>query len=269
MSHRPAEGTRSYDDYCRETSIKCANIAAELGQLKHKKQKLHQSLMKEQARAKSSKAQGKKHIEQRKWPTIVSNAKANKAAETSGRKAKSLYNQKQQLLNQLSELYVPEIIRPTFALLPGVQKSHKLVIIKEGSVGYQNFIITEINFSATSGELIFIAGDNGSGKSTLIKAILDDPTIMKFGCWSVPKPEELGYFEQNYANLAQHKTVLTTIQDLVNDWTHEEIRKHLNDFLFRKNEEVYAEVATLSGGEKARLSLAQIAVKPPKLLILD
>ena len=43
----------------------------------------------------------------------------------------------------------------------------------------------------------------------------------------------------------------------------------LLNFLFRKNEEVNALVATLSGGEKARLSLAQIAVKTPKLLILD
>ena len=43
----------------------------------------------------------------------------------------------------------------------------------------------------------------------------------------------------------------------------------LNDFLFRKNEEVNALVSTLSGGEKARLSLAHIAAKTPKLLILD
>jgi ATPase subunit of ABC transporter with duplicated ATPase domains len=43
----------------------------------------------------------------------------------------------------------------------------------------------------------------------------------------------------------------------------------LNDFLFRKNEEVNALANQLSGGERARLSLAQIAAKTPKLLILD
>lgn len=48
-----------------------------------------------------------------------------------------------------------------------------------------------------------------------------------------------------------------------------DIRRHLNDFLFRKNEEVNACVFMLSGGEKARLSLAQIAAQTPKLLILD
>ncbi|WP_371254323.1 ATP-binding cassette domain-containing protein [Orientia tsutsugamushi] len=57
--------------------------------------------------------------------------------------------------------------------------------------------------------------------------------------------------------------------DLVPSWSHAEIRRHLNDFLFRKNEEVNAPVSILSGGEKARLSLAQIAAKTPKLLILD
>lgn len=60
-----------------------------------------------------------------------------------------------------------------------------------------------------------------------------------------------------------------TIADLVHNWSHAEIRRHLNDFLFRKNDEVNALVSTLSGGEKARLSLAQVAAKTPKLLILD
>jgi len=69
--------------------------------------------------------------------------------------------------------------------------------------------------------------------------------------------------------LIPDKTVLETISDLVPAWSHAEIRRHLNDFLFRKNEEVNALVSTLSGGEKARLSLAQIAAKTPKLLILD
>ena len=53
------------------------------------------------------------------------------------------------------------------------------------------------------------------------------------------------------------------------DWDHSEVRRHLNDFLFRKNEEVNELVSNLSGGEKARLSLAQIAARSPKLLILD
>lgn len=114
-----------------------------------------------------------------------------------------------------------------------------------------------------------ITGDNGSGKSTLIKAILGDESIYKTGDWHVIKREDIGYLDQHYSTLHPDKTVLETIADLVPSWSHTEIRRHLNDFLFRKNEEVNALVSTLSGGEKARLSLAQIAAKTPKLLILD
>lgn len=63
--------------------------------------------------------------------------------------------------------------------------------------------------------------------------------------------------------------MLETLSCLLTGRPYIEIRKHLNDFLFRKNEEVESLVSTLSGGEKARLSLAQIAAITPKLLILD
>jgi ATPase subunit of ABC transporter with duplicated ATPase domains len=51
--------------------------------------------------------------------------------------------------------------------------------------------------------------------------------------------------------------------------SEKDVRRFLADFLFRSTEEVHASVNTLSGGEKARLSLAQIAASTPNLLILD
>ncbi len=53
------------------------------------------------------------------------------------------------------------------------------------------------------------------------------------------------------------------------DWHQQELRCHLNEFLFRKNYQVYTLVSNLSGGEKARLSLCLIAVNPPSSLLLD
>jgi len=50
---------------------------------------------------------------------------------------------------------------------------------------------------------------------------------------------------------------------------HAELRDHLNDFLFRKNEQVNQKASKLTGGELARLSLAQIALQTPDVLILD
>jgi ATPase subunit of ABC transporter with duplicated ATPase domains len=259
----------SYDDYIREVRIKRTSLEQDLIHLDRQKKETHQALMKEQVRAAKSRAKGEKHIEQRKWPTIVSDAKARRAAETSGRKKSAISHKKQEVLEQLSELRLPEILKPKFSLEVSEIGSKALVSIQEGACGYGEPILQNIHLSVGSQDRMTIRGDNGSGKTTLIKAILNDPKVTRSGHWHVPNSEYIGYLDQHYGTLDPHKTVLETICDLVPTWTHTDIRKHLNDFLFRKNEEVNALVQTLSGGEKSRLSLAQIAAKTPKLLILD
>mgnify|MGYP000426190715 CR=1 FL=1 len=259
----------NYDDYMREIRIKRASLKQELIHLDRQKKETHQALMKEQVRAAKSRAKGEKHIEQRKWPTIVSAAKARRATETSGRKKKAITHKKQDLIDQLSKLRLPEILKPMFSLETSGSGSKLLVSIQEGVCGYGEPILQNIYFSVGPQDRIAIRGDNGSGKTTLIKAILNDPSVVKSGHWHVPNREDAGYLDQNYKTLNPHKTVLETISDAAPTWTHTDIRRHLNDFLFRRNEEVNAFVDTLSGGEKARLSLAQMAAKTPSLLILD
>ena len=63
--------------------------------------------------------------------------------------------------------------------------------------------------------------------------------------------------------------VVDVISDIVPEWSKHEVREHLNGFLFKKNDEVNKIISQLSGGERARLSLAKIAAKSPELLILD
>ncbi len=241
---------------------------AELAVLKRQKKEMHEALMKEQTRAKTSRAQGEKHIAQRKWPTMTSGAKARRAEQTSGQKKQALQHKKEDLLDQLAGLALPEIIVPTFSLQANEISDRVLVSVSQASVGYDQSILKDIALSVTGRMRLAIAGKNGSGKSTLVKAILGDASVAKTGEWIVPKRSEIGYLDQHYSSLDPQKTVLETIQVEV-DWSHAEIRKHLNTFLFRKNEEVNTPVAHLSGGEKARLALAQIAAKTPKLLILD
>lgn len=259
----------TYDDYIRETRIKRTSLEQELTHLDRQKKETHQALMKEQVRAAKSRAKGEKHIEQRKWPTVVSQAKALRASETSGRKKSAINHKKQDVLDQLSELRLPEILKPKFSLEVSGVGSKTLVSIQEGACGYGKPLLQNIHLSVGPQDRMAIRGDNGSGKTTLIKAILNDPGVMKSGHWHVPSSEDIGYLDQHYGTLDPYKTAFETIHDLVPAWTHGELRKHLNDFLFRKNEEVNAFIKTLSGGEKARLSLAQIAAKTPRLLILD
>jgi len=261
----------NYDDYLKEIHIKRASLEQELSRLDKQKKNMHQDLMKEQARAAKSRTKGEKSIHQHKWASIVGKAKARKAEETSGRKSLDISYKKAELNDKLSTLRLPEIIKPKFSLSSADVGNRVLVSITDSSVGYEGneVILYDINLSIATDDHIAIMGDNGSGKSTLVKAILGNSEIIKSGNWHVPKPQDIGYLDQHYGTLDPNKSVLETIQELVPTWTHAEARRHLNDFLFRKNEEVNAFVSTLSGGEKVRLTLAQIAAKTPRLLILD
>lgn len=250
----------NYNDYIHETRAKRSSIETEINRLDRKKKDIHQSLMQEQSRAAKSKQKGQKSIEQRKWPTIISNSKALNAQETSGRKKSAIDHKKQDLTEQLSNLRLPDVIMPKFSLSASDIGDRSVLSIQDASISYTDRILQNINLELGSRGRIAIRGSNGSGKTTLIKAILNDASINKTGNWYVTK--DIGYLDQHYSTLESDLTVLESLDIL-------DKRRHLNDFLFRKPEEVNAKVITLSGGEKARLSLARIAAITPRLLILD
>lgn len=260
-----------YDDYMRERRIRRSGIEDELNRLHRHKKEIHASLMKEQIRAKKSSLHGEKMIEQRKWPTVTSGAKVRRAAETTGAKKSAIRGERDDFYEKLSDIRLPEIIKPTFTLTTDDSRMQTLVSISDGCIGYEirQFIMSDVYLSVLNGERVAFLGDNGSGKSTLLKGILNGSSVVRSGEWIAPKAEDIGYLDQSYATLDRKMTVFETIKDCVPHWEHAVIRKHLNDYLFRKNEEVNSRVVSLSGGERARLSLAQIGAKTPKLLILD
>ena len=67
----------NYDDYMREIKLKRSSIENELELLNRQKKGMHHKLMQEQQRSSKSKAKGQKSIDQRKWPTVVSNSRRN------------------------------------------------------------------------------------------------------------------------------------------------------------------------------------------------
>lgn len=261
----------SFDDYQRERALSRSSIEKEQLHLDKQQKQIHEKRMREQNRSAKSKAKGKKSIAQRKWPTVVSNAKADRAGNTSGKKMAEIAQKRQDLSDRLSECRLPEVITPSFGLSSSKQHDSGLCVsISNGQIAYDETpLISELHFALAAGNRTALLGDNGSGKSTLVKAILSDPSVNKSGDWYLPKTENIGYLDQAYRTLVPTETVLETIQHCRPNWDHAEIRQHLNAFLFRKNEEVNLLTSQLSGGEKARLSLAQIAAKPPQLLILD
>lgn len=262
--------TGYFDDYQQARMMQRANVETALATLKRQKKALHQSLMQEQQRAAKSKAKGAKNIEQQKWPTIVSHTKASRSQETSGRKKVAIYEKKQQLLTELSELRVPEVILPKFNL--STDHRHGVVLsIQDGAVGYSadEMLLSSIYMSLTENSRIAILGDNASGKSTLLKAIKSSAEVVRTGEWLLPKADAIGYLDQHYQTLCPTEIVLESISRIMPNHSPIEIRYHLSDFLFRSQEEVNCHIANLSGGEKARLSLAHIAAQTPQLLLLD
>jgi ATPase subunit of ABC transporter with duplicated ATPase domains len=260
----------SYDDYRQVLGIERSAIEDELSLLKKQSKENHLKLMKAQERAAKGKERGEKLVEQKRWLPALGDAKASSARKTAGKNFAQTANKRVALNERLSSLRLPEIIRPQFSLTAKDFGGKNVLSISGGNVRYgDKLILKDINISLSAGEHLAITGNNGSGKTTLFKAILNLPEVTKEGFWDAPTTEDIGYLDQHYGNLNGEKTVFETLSDLAPEKTNEEIRDFLNDFLFKKNEEVNKTVNLLSGGEKARLSLAKIALKTPKLLMID
>ncbi len=157
-----------------------------------------------------------------------------------------------------------------FQFPPAPRSGREVVEIKNLTHVYDDKILfLSANLLIERGDRIAFVAPNGAGKSTLLRLIMgiEKPTegIVKFGDHNVLP----GYFEQNQAEaLDLSKTVMETIHDEVPDWSNEEVRTLLGKFLF-SGDTVFKNVAPLSGGEKARLALAKMLLRPANLLILD
>lgn len=259
-----------YDEYLEMQKHKEQALISAIKDLNLQKVEAHEKLMQEQHRASNSKMRGKKQLENKKWPTVKSAAKMGRAATTSVNKKAQIEHKKQNVINELQDLYVHEVLIPKFNLEAFMSGNKAVLSISNGSCGYnEQQIVSDINISLQALDKIIIHGDNASGKSTILKAILGNISIVKSGEWICPNSQDIGYLDQHYSQLDSDKTAVELISNLVPTWKHAEIRDHLNKFLLRKNEEVNLATRHLSGGEKVRLSLALIAAKPPKLLLLD
>ena len=136
------------------------------------------------------------------------------------------------------------------------------------SMGFPGRTLFEnVSFLIKRQERVMIIGPNGCGKSTLIKLILSQlrPTggVIEMG-YNV----EIGYYDQENQNLTPENTVLDELWNAYPTRTETEIRNTLGLFRFT-GEEVFKLVSVLSGGERARLTLAKLMLSKMNLLLLD
>ncbi|MFP4411936.1 ABC-F family ATP-binding cassette domain-containing protein [Coleofasciculus sp.] len=157
-----------------------------------------------------------------------------------------------------------------FRFPPAPRSGREVVNIKELVHTYDDKILfLGADLLVERGDRIAFLGPNGSGKSTLLHLIMGMENATE-GIVELGKHNVLpGYFEQNQAEaLESTKTVIETIHDEVPDWKNEEVRTLLGRFLF-SGETAFKKVKSLSGGEKARLALAKMLLRPANLLLLD
>jgi len=147
--------------------------------------------------------------------------------------------------------------------------SGKIVYELEGvSKSYgEKEVLKNIDLIIPRGEKYAFVGQNGAGKTTLAKIMvgeLDFEGKLKKG-----HNVEIGYFAQNQSEyLNPELTVLQTIEEAADDSTRSKVRDILGAFLF-SGDEVNKKVAVLSGGERNRLALAVMMLKPFNVLIMD
>ena len=256
----------NYEDYMAERGILRNVQERKLDILRKEQKKLKEAKIKElQKSAKGAKSKPKDNDK------LVFKFKKGNAQATSDAKVSALKQKMEDVRADMRDNRLPEILIPSFILSNNRTPASKSVLsISSGRCGYGGKpLVSGISLCLFHQDKVAISGNNGSGKTTILKAIMSNKEVWTDGTWILPKKEEIGYVDQHYGNLSPNLTVEEIIHDQNPTLTHPGIRKHLNSFLFRKNEEVFSKVCALSGGEKARLSLAQIAAKPPKLLILD
>ncbi len=191
-----------------------------------------------------------------------------RASATRSTQAKS----REKLLDKVEKIEAPEnnLKGPNFKFLEAPRAGRDILNIKDLTHSYEdNILFLGAFLELEPGERIAFLGPNGSGKSTLLRLImgLEEPdegsiTIGKYNI--IPS-----YFEQNQAEaLDLEKTVIEIFSQSVPDWRQTEIRSLLGSFGLT-NDSVFKEVSQISGGEKARLALALMIIKPSNLLILD
>ena len=127
-------------------------------------------------------------------------------------------------------------------------------------------IFSNLNLDIYRGDRIGVIGKNGVGKSTLLK-IINDMEKQSKGDFKIGDRVKIGYYDQNHQGLNPKRTVL---EELMYHFvlSEEEARNICGGFLFTEDD-VYKEISSLSGGEKARVAFMKLMLEKPNFLILD
>ena len=175
---------------------------------------------------------------------------------------------RQSQLDRLERIDAP-VYNEEFELrLPSAAEcADRVLIMEDLTIGYgDNVLAKGINLTLRRGEKAALLGANGTGKTTLLKTILGEVDPLK-GRAKIGNRVQIGYFSQTYERLNPKQTLLENFV-IEYGFTEEHTRSMLGGMLFH-GDDVFKEIGTLSGGQKARLVLLKLVLDGANCLVLD
>ncbi len=178
---------------------------------------------------------------------------------------------KEKMLERMkAELEIPEseLDSLRFAFQPRMVSGNDVILASGLAKSFEEKkLFAKVELHVRRGDRAFLLGPNGCGKTTLLRVLLGR-TPADQGRFTFGTNVQIGYFDQGLAGLHPEKTVLDEIWDTYPAMTQTQVRSALAAFLFQ-GEDVYKQVQTLSGGEKARTALLKLMLSGANLLLLD
>jgi len=174
------------------------------------------------------------------------------------------------MLEKLERIELPQEKKEIRFQFPAPKRSgHRVVEVKHLHKHYGETVVYQgIDLHLFRGDKVALVGPNGAGKSTLLKVLAG---VLEFekGELLLGKDVTLAYFAQHQFDLLNlENTVFEEILSIATGESQTELRTLLGTFLF-SGEDVEKKVSVLSGGEKSRLILAKMLLKPSNFLLLD
>ena len=186
---------------------------------------------------------------------------SQRTAEAKGREKK---------LSNLVRLSCPhhDVRKPVIRAQVAERSGERVLEARDLAGGYPgNVLFRGVELRVGRGERIGIVGRNGAGKTTLLRILAGRQPPLA-GSVELGHKALCGYYDQDTSDLRVDSTPYLELRRHHSDWTDQEIRDLLARFLFR-GDEVDASIASLSGGERARLALAILLSNRPNWLAMD
>jgi ATP-binding cassette subfamily F protein 3 len=143
----------------------------------------------------------------------------------------------------------------------------EMLVAEKLAVGYGAPLVADLDLTVYRGDRVGIVGPNGAGKSTLLKTLLGlEPPLA--GTVRRTGDLRLAYFDQKLGGLEDDRSLIDEIRAVRGDLSPDAVRQYLARFRFF-GDDVFRVVRGLSGGERNRLALAKMMLRPANLLALD